>query len=129
VEEVKKYVEVAYFLGFALFAWISTKVVESILGLSWLERVPNPDLLFGIPASTFLGVVIGGALIGYLRFANKKSYRLVTESAEELSKTNWPTWIETRANTLVVIAVTFILGFILWFFDLIWRTGTDLLYR
>lgn len=125
VEDVKKYVDFAYVLAFLLFAWVFTKVIESVWRI--FDGAPNPELFFGVTLTTLLGIVAAAGTTIYLR-VNPRIYTLVTECGVELKKTIWPSWPETRSNTLVVISVTFILGFILWFFDFIWKSATDLLY-
>jgi preprotein translocase SecE subunit len=125
VEEVKKYIDFSYLLGLLLITWLVVKVVGSLWGI-W-DGMPDPKVLLGVHLSTLVGIVAGISLTAYLRF-NAKVYKAVSECGVELKKTIWPTWEETKYNTIVVIVVSFCLGFILWFFDLIWKNLTDLMY-
>ncbi len=125
MEDVKKYVDFSYLLGFVLFAWLGIKITDSLWRI--VGRVPNPELFAGISMSMAVGVLLALGTTAYLRL-NPRLYGLATECGVELKKTIWPGREETKSNTLVVIVFTFIMGFILWFFDLIWKTITDIIY-
>ena len=128
MEDVRKYVDFTYVIAGILAAWLGIKFVETIWGtFEFLER-NNPALMADVRLSTAVGILIGIGLIVYLRL-NQNVYGMVTECGIELKKTIWPGWNETKHNTLVVIVVVFIMGFALWFFDLIWRTLTNILYQ
>lgn len=128
MEDVRKYVDFTYVVGGILSAWLAIKLIESIWQtFEFLER-HNPVLMADIRLSSAVGVLIGIGLVIYLRL-NQKVYGLVTECGIELKKTIWPGWNETKHNTVVVIIVVFIMGFSLWFFDVIWRTLTNALYK
>ena len=125
MEDVKKYVDFSYLLSFVLFAWLGIKVMDSLWRI--VGRVPNPELFGGISLSVTVGVLLALGTTAYLRL-NPRLYGLATECGVELKKTIWPGQDETKSNTLVVMVFTFIMGFILWFFDLIWKTITDMIY-
>jgi preprotein translocase SecE subunit len=125
VDEVKKYVDFSFFVAFVLFAWLGMKIVDSVWRL--FQRLPNPELLADISLSTTLGVLVAAGVTAYLRW-NPRIYTLVTECGVELKKTIWPNWDETKQSTLVVIGFTFVLGFILFFFDIFWRAVTGWIY-
>ncbi len=128
MEDVRKYVDFTYVVGGILSAWLAIKLVESIWQtFEFLER-HNPVLMADIRLSSAVGVLIGIGIVIYLRL-NQKVYGLVTECGIELKKTIWPGWNETKHNTVVVIIVVFIMSFSLWFFDVIWRTLTNVLYK
>jgi len=128
VEDVRKYVDFTYVVAGILSAWLGIKLVESIWQtFEFLERY-NPVLMADIRLSSAVGVLIGIGLVITLRL-NQRVYGLVTECGIELKKTIWPGWNETKHNTVVVIIVVFIMGFSLWFFDVIWRTLTNVLYK
>ena len=128
MEDVRKYVDFTYVVAGILSAWLAIKLVESIWQtFEFLER-HNPVLMADIRLSSAVGVLIGIGIVIYLRL-NQKVYGLVTECGIELKKTIWPGWNETKHNTVVVIIVVFIMGFSLWFFDVIWRTLTNVLYK
>ena len=128
MEDVRKYVDFTYVVAGILSAWLGIKLVESIWQtFEFLERY-NPVLMADIRLSSAVGVLIGIGLVITLRL-NQRVYGLVTECGIELKKTIWPGWNETKHNTVVVIIVVFIMGFSLWFFDVIWRTLTNVLYK
>lgn len=125
MEDVKKYIDFSYLLSFVLFAWLGMKITDSLWRM--VGRVPNPELFAGVSLSMAIGVLLALGTIAYLRL-NPRIYGLATEVGVELKKTIWPGWGETKSNTMVVIAVTIIMGFVLAFYDLIWKTITDIIY-
>ena len=125
MDEVKKYIDFSYLIGLAVITWICIKFVDSLWGL--YERMPNPEIVADVSLSTTIGILIGVGVTAYLRL-NGNVYKLATECGVELKKTIWPGWVETKSNTVVVIILTFILGFVLWFFDVVWKSLTDILY-
>lgn len=125
MEDVKKWVDFSYVLTGILLIWLGVQLFESIWGL--FDKAPNPDVFFGWTLSTIIGGAVAIGTTAYL-WVNPKIYKLVTECGVELKKTIWPGWDETRSNTVVVIVVTFIMGFVLWAFDILWRAITSSLY-
>ncbi|MBN1946145.1 MAG: preprotein translocase subunit SecE [Bradymonadales bacterium] len=125
MDEVKKYIDFSYLIGLVLVTWVCMKIVDALWHI--YDRMPNPRILADLSLSTVIGVLVGIGLTAYLRL-NPRVYQLATECGVELKKTIWPSWTETKSNTVVVIVLTFIVGFILWFFDLIWKNVTGLLY-
>jgi preprotein translocase SecE subunit len=124
VEEVKKYIDLAYLLTALLFAWLGVQFVEMIWG--WIS-LPDPDIALGLSLSSLIGLAGGFGLTAYLRFT-PKIYTWVTECGVELRKTIWPGWVQTKTNTIVVIVWTFIMGFVLFVFDAVWQRVTGLIY-
>ena len=47
-----------------------------------------------------------------------RAQRFLTEARGELSRVTWPTWLEVRATTLVVILTSMFFGIYLWLVDL-----------
>lgn len=125
MEDVKKYVDFAYLIGGILMAWLGMKTSDAIWGLS--RRIPNPEIFADIDLSTVVGIALAVGVMVYLR-VNPRIYGWANECGVELKKTVWPGWPETKSNTMVVIVVTFVMGFILWVFDIVWRTVTNILY-
>jgi preprotein translocase SecE subunit len=126
MDDVKKYIDFSYLMAGVLFVWLGMKLVDSIWRL--FGTLPNPEVFADVAASTAVGLTLGVGVTVYLR-VNEKIYTTVTECGVELKKTMWPDWATTKQSTLVVIVVTFILGFSLWMFDATWKTLTDLLYK
>ena len=125
MEDVKKWVDFAYVAAGIVFIWLGVNLVESVWSI--FERAPDPDVFFGWTLSTVLGGVVAIGVTTYLR-VNPKIYKLANECGVELKKTIWPGWAETKSNTVVVIVVVFIMGLVLWVFDILWRTLTGILY-
>ncbi len=78
--------------------------------------------------TTFLAVIIAGLIAAYTGLMNKKSKSFVTQCLEELNKSHWPTWPETKINTFTVIVTSIIAAIILGVFDSVfsWLTKNNL---
>ncbi|MDY0058458.1 MAG: preprotein translocase subunit SecE [Myxococcota bacterium] len=115
-------------IGFALAGILLAVVLSKTLGgiLAWF-RVPDFALLGSITVSTAISW-IGALAVAFVFWRNPKYNGLANEVAQELRKVTWPTWVETRAATVVVIVTTIIVSIILYVFDLIWSTLTGLIY-
>ena len=75
-------------------------------------------------------VVIGargytGAELLPLLYKHPEFGPLVNEVTEETSKVTWPTWDETKTNTVVTVIVTVIIAAILWGFDQVFGRLTN----
>jgi preprotein translocase SecE subunit len=55
------------------------------------------------------------------------AYEFVKQVAEELVKVSWPTFDESKTNTINTIVVTFIIGLILFSFDSVFGALTNIL--
>jgi preprotein translocase subunit SecE len=72
--------------------------------------------------------LIGAVVIGVSAYKNDRVYHLVNEVATELKKVTWPSAKEVRSSTLVVIVMSLISAVVLFLFDLMWSSLTDLIY-
>ena len=69
-----------------------------------------------VTVSLGLGVLVAAAL-AVAFYLWPSSSRYLHEVGTELVKVNWPTWSETKVNTLVVVVTSVIAALILGFFD------------
>jgi preprotein translocase SecE subunit len=112
---------------YALLAVLSSYVANQALLLvgsrfGWVERYdewyPSVSLL--------LSLVIGCSFVFWLNFSKERSeYYLNT--VEEVSKVHWPTFMDVKRMTLVVVVVVGIFAVILSVFDIVWTKSLQLL--
>jgi preprotein translocase subunit SecE len=76
---------------------------------------------------TLLAAIIA-AVAGIVAYKNDRLYHLANEVASELKKVTWPTAKEVRGATVVVIVMSLISALVLFGFDLMWSSLTDLIY-
>jgi preprotein translocase subunit SecE len=57
--------------------------------------------------------------IGWLPRKIRELKTFFAEVRSELKKVTWPSWLEVKTTTVVVIATTFFFGFYLWGLDLL----------
>ena len=72
------------------------------------------------------GVVIS-LLIGWLCWRHENLRRSAHEVVEEMRKVTWPTGAETQTATIVVIAATFAITMVLFFYDILWDWAMGLI--
>jgi len=114
-------------LSFALLAlvgvYIGLKMTEGFLGLLEIE-----DPLRNIfPLADIVGLVCGGVIFAVL-YKHPKSNDFGTEVVKEVKKVTWPSFLETRASTIVVLIMVAIMSVILGIFDWVWATLTNFIY-
>jgi len=86
---------------------------------------------FGTSPSEFKMSVmsaLGALVIGVVLYKNDRVYHLANEVSSELKKVTWPTGKEVRSATVVVIVMAVVSAIILFAFDLVWSSLTDLVY-
>jgi preprotein translocase SecE subunit len=86
---------------------------------------------FGTSPSEFKMSVmsaLGALVIGVVLYKNDRVYHLANEVSGELKKVTWPTGKEVRSATMVVIVMAVVSAIILFAFDLVWSSLTDLVY-
>lgn len=126
MEDIRRYVSIAYLIGTALLAWILMMAFEWIL--SGFGPSANPILFADIRLSPLLGIVLGLAIALYC-WRNEEIYGFAEEVAVELTKVTWPNADETRSSTYVVVAFAAIAGCVFAIFDLLGRSVIDLIFR
>ncbi len=70
-------------------------------------------------ASATLSIVLVVLLVEYIK-RQEKTNRFGSEVVAELRKVAWPSWLDVRGTTLVVIGVTLVISLILFVFDKIY---------
>ena len=86
---------------------------------------------FATPPSEFnisVFAAIAAAVTGVVMYRSDKYYTLANEVASELKKVTWPTAKEVRTATVIVVIMTIISAGILFSFDLVWSSLTELVY-
>jgi len=76
---------------------------------------------------TAIGILSGIATFVVL-WKHPKSSEFSQDVIKELKKVTWPTLIETRASTIVVIVMTIIMSLIFGLFDYIFAALTNIIY-
>ncbi|MCP4448898.1 MAG: preprotein translocase subunit SecE [Myxococcales bacterium] len=102
-------------LGFVLLKWTGDWI--------WGYFTRTPDEFMVILFATVV-TLLGGIYL----YRKQESYDLVNEVATELKKVTWPTAQEVKVSTIVVVFMTLLSAFILWFFDQVWGRLTQLIY-
>lgn len=75
-------------------------------------------------------IAVGLAIVGLVVYMRHQAYKTYTaEVADELVKSHWPSREETQSDSIVVIVVSFILGGILFVFDMASQQFTTLVYN
>ena len=119
------------FLSYALLSLIALYVVHQVVGgVLSVANVQDPieGLTAGVVSlSTILGLLLGGATFAVLA-KHPRVNEFADDVAKEIIKVSWPTFLETRAATLVVIVMVAIMAVILGLFDYIFSSLTNLIY-
>ena len=114
MRESKTLVGVFFVGGGLVVAAVLHKAFQSLFGVLRM----NDAALLGdrVTVSLGLGVLVAAAL-AVAFYLWPSSSRYLHEVGTELVKVNWPTWSETKVNTLVVVVTSVIAALILGFFD------------
>jgi preprotein translocase SecE subunit len=108
-------VGIFFLLSAAVVAVVISKALASLFAVL---RVTDTALVGDqVTLSVLLGVVVAVLAAGAL-YAWPKTKNYTGAVAEELNKVNWPTWAETKVNTLVVVVTSVIAAMILGVFDI-----------
>lgn len=122
MDDVKRYVNLAFIGAFMIMAWL---LVESIsLGMA-TATLPDPTYIHGlIRLSTLIGLVLA-AIAAVALWKNAKIYTWALNVAYEMKKVTWPTADETKYAMKVVVLTSIIVAAILFCFDFAakWLTG------
>lgn len=107
MEDVRRYVSIAWICFTAIFGWLLMRTFSWIL--EGFGPAADPALFAGISASSIAAVVIALGTAIYC-WRHEGIYGFATEVAVELSRVTWPTSDETRSATITVIAFAAALG-------------------
>jgi preprotein translocase subunit SecE len=90
-------------------------VLFIILGLAGFYYYVNFLLVYRVIG--LLIIVLGALYLLSTTFAGKKVLSFISESKIELNRVIWPTREETTRTTMLVFAMVFVVGFLLWLLD------------
>ncbi|MDP3333119.1 MAG: preprotein translocase subunit SecE [Methylococcaceae bacterium] len=100
-------------------------VVFLVLGVFGFYYFANVLLVYRVIA--LLVVAVGVLFLLSTTEAGKKLLSFISESKVELNRVIWPTREETTRTTMLVFAMVFVVGFLLWLLDTFLFWGVRLL--
>jgi preprotein translocase SecE subunit len=124
MEEVNRYLSIAYLVFGMVLAWVLSKS----LGVLFLTVKPSANVIVfaGVHVSTVLGVAIAAGVTWYI-WQHERWSTYLREVADELAKVTYPSRDETYRSTYVVVIFSVIVAIALALFDLVWKFATDAL--
>lgn len=126
MENVSRYVSIAYIVLGVILAWVLARSFELLLGLAGPSA--DPALLADLKLSALLGVLASVAIIvGVNRSERASTY--VNEVAMEMTKVAWPTMDEIKKSSWTVISVSLIISVCIFLTDLFWQLLTGAIFR
>jgi preprotein translocase subunit SecE len=111
----KTWVAIFFVAAALIVGWVLHLAAQSVFAA--LRITDSPILGDRVTTTTLIGFAVAAAVAVAL-YMWPKTQTFVTEVAGELNKVNWPTWSETKVNTLVVIVTSVIAALILGVFDI-----------
>ena len=100
-------------------------VVFVVAGVAAFYYFSEAPLLYRVIGLVLVVLVVVGMVL--TTEMGRGVWSFVLESKQEVRKVVWPTRDETFRTTLLVFAMVFIVGFILWFLDMFLFWGVRLL--
>lgn len=126
MENVSRYVSIAYIVLGVTLAWVLARSFELLLGL--VGPSADPALVADLKLSALLGVVAGvGIVVGIAKSERASTY--VNEVAMEMTKVAWPTTEEIKKSSWTVISVAVIVSICIFLTDLFWQLLTGAIFR
>jgi preprotein translocase subunit SecE len=116
---VERWVQIGYIAVALLLVWLFGNLISTV----WYVFADPDEALVSV-ASVLLGIV--GAVFLY---RNSSTHGFAQEISEELARVSWPTRKETSNSTVVVVVTSIICAVMLFLFDTIWSSVTDLVYK
>ena len=112
-----------FFVAATLLAWgIFAKTFELVFAMS---NIRNVALLGkGFTMATLVGAVVALAML-FWAWRHRRIRPMINEVGDELTKVVWPTWDDTKKNTVITVIVTIIISAILALFDLVFKWLTE----
>lgn len=104
---------------------------RTLISIFTAAKITNTPILGdNFMLSTLLAVVLG-AVVGFIAFKNPRLSRTVNESVDEMFKINWPSFEESKRNTMIVVATSVVASIILGAFDLTfsWLSRNNMFLR
>lgn len=126
MENVSRYVSIAYIVLGVILAWVLARTFELLLGLAGPSA--DPALVADLKLSALLGLVASvGIIVGINKSASASTY--VNEVAMEMTKVAWPTSDEIKKSSWTVISVAVIISACIFLTDLFWQLLTGAIFR
>ena len=124
MNEVKRYVNLAFVIAAMVMFWFFMKFSELVLSLVQV----NDLRLMGehVTISTVIGGVVA-VIVAFLMWRSPKIYEGSLNVAREMKKVTWPTNPETVYAMKVVVATSIIVALILFGFDFVAKEVTELI--
>jgi len=97
-------------------------VVAGVAAFYYFSEIP---LLYRVLGLVFVAVFVAGMM--FTTGVGRNVLAFILESKQEVRKVVWPTREETFRTTLLVFAMVFIVGLILWLLDMFLFWGVRLL--
>jgi preprotein translocase subunit SecE len=116
---VERWVQIGFIAVSLLMIWLFDNLISTVWYI-WAD--PNESLVT-------VASVVGGIIATVFLYRNPSSHTFATEISEELAKVSWPTRQETSNSTIVVVVTSIICAIMLFLFDTIWSSVTDLVYK
>jgi preprotein translocase subunit SecE len=110
----RKYVQLAFLVGFMLAAYILVQSVDWVWGY-----FQKPDRLI----TNAVGILLAVGLVWYF-YRRETTQVAAGETVAELRKVTWPTRKETSQATVVVIVFVIVAAIFLQAFDFVWSKVT-----
>jgi len=128
MEEVRRYVNIAYIFVAIIAAWFFMKIVALVFAVANAPDAPIWDDLLGssVTYSTIIGIILG-AVLAIALTRSPKVYEGSLNVAREMKKVTWPTADETKYAMIVVIVMSLIVAGILFAFDFVAKQLTELI--
>ena len=126
MDEVKRYVNLAFIIAALVMSWFYMQLAEWILSVFHVNDVQ----LMGahVTYSTIAGIVLG-VVTAIILSRRARVYEGALNVAREMKKVTWPTGDETKYAMKVVIITTIIVAMILFFFDVGAKLLTDKIFE
>jgi preprotein translocase SecE subunit len=126
MENVSRYVSIAYIVLGVILAWVLARSFELLLGLA--GPTADPALVADLKLSALLGLVASvGLIVGLNKSERASTY--VNEVAMEMTKVAWPSSDEIKKSSWTVISVSVIVSVCIFLTDLFWRLITGAIFR
>ena len=124
MDEVRRYVNLAFIFAAMILSWFMMKFSALVMG--WLSIADNRLMGEHVTYSTIAGIVLG-VLGAIALWRSPKIYEGALSVAREMKKVTWPTGDETKYAMKVVIITSLIVSGILFLFDFAAKQLTDLI--
>ena len=92
-------------------------VVVALLGAAIAANWYFADLAVIYRALGVLAVLIAAGAIGFQTAQGRALWTLFKEARVEIRRVVWPTQVETRQTTVIVVILVFIVALIMWMLD------------